>query len=725
MSPETSIVVIAALVLAVLALSAALFWALSNWWDSRKTLKSIEDDADISHETLATAPDGMFLWLHGSEHEMCSRRLAVMLDLDRGMQAPFADVLACFDDSAGADLADAVAILRAEGVPFERLLPALNAKRRLQVFGARSERADVLWMRDVSSIVEAPAKAARAQRLLLEEVLDALPLPVWLHDSTLTPVFTNHSPDAKPLSEIVHGLAARARDDKRPERESHVIDERAFHVDIQPLPDGRLLGFAQDAAPERALEAAVARHQDAQHTVLEGLTTAIAIFDTDMRLIFFNTAYAELWGLDVAWLATKPGYGEVLDRLREARRLPEVADFPAFKAEQMALFSDLKTASETLLHLPDGGTVRRHSSPYPLGGLVFAYEDESQQLDLERSYKTLSAVQRETLDNLYEGVAVFGADGRLRLHNPAFAELWSLEDDALDDNTHISDFVEKTRPLVAEVDDWDDYKERLVVRLMGRESGTGRIVRSDGLVLDYAKVPLPDGAVLLSYLDVTDSARVEHALRERAEAMAEANQLKSAFLANVGRELREPLDALKAEADDALSATLNELTRVIDAIDDLAAIEEGRLTLELDTVDILPLLEDARTAVASPAITIEAPDDIGWFVADRARLVQGLSRLLVSAVQASPAQDSVLLKAERDSAEVRLSVSDQGPGLPPEEMQGLVDAFSRGVPVAGGGLGIGLSLMLRFVDMHGGHVEIDSQPDQGTRIVCHLPTREA
>ena len=65
-------------------------------------------------------------------------------------------------------------------------------------------------------------------------------------------------------------------------------------------------------------------------------------------------------------------------------------------------------------------------SPHPLGGLIFVYEDVTDRLALERSYNTLIEVQRETLDNLYEGIAVFGSDGRLKLHNPAYRKIWGL-----------------------------------------------------------------------------------------------------------------------------------------------------------------------------------------------------------------------------------------------------------------------------------------------------------
>ena len=104
----------------------------------------------------------------------------------------------------------------------------------------------------------------------------------------------------------------------------------------------------------------------------------------------------------------------------------EEVDFRAFKADQIKLFTSLIAPTETLVHLPDGKTLFKRISPHPFGGLMFTYEDVTSRLSLERQYNTLIEVQRQTLDNLYEGVALVGADGRLKLCNSAFGRLWQL-----------------------------------------------------------------------------------------------------------------------------------------------------------------------------------------------------------------------------------------------------------------------------------------------------------
>ena len=89
----------------------------------------------------------------------------------------------------------------------------------------------------------------------------------------------------------------------------------------------------------------------------------------------------------------------------------------------------------------------------------------------------------------------------------------------------------------------------MVARITNHEPMSGRIERADNSIIDFAIVPLPDGAVMMSYIDVTDTIRVERALRERNEALRTADQMKSDFISTVSRELTRPLDHINGEAD--------------------------------------------------------------------------------------------------------------------------------------------------------------------------------
>src|SRR5439155_23007024 len=289
------------------------------------------------------------------------------------------------------------------------------------------------------------------------------------------------------------------------------------------------IGVAIDHTDLESAESQLARHVNAHGQVLESIHAAVAIYGADKRLSFFNSAFARLWGIEEEWLSGEPALDELLERLRERRRVPEYADFRAFKRQQLNMFTSLIEPQTELMHLPDDRTLSLSVSPPPLGGLIFVYEDVTDRLALERLYNTLIEVQRETLDNLFEGIAVFGSDGRLKLHNPAYRKIWDLSESELVGEPHISDIVERTRRFYDDGGDWQLMRQHIIATITAQTPTSGPLDRLDGSVLQLATVPLPDGNVLLTCLDVSDTARVERVLRERNEALETAGRLKSEF----------------------------------------------------------------------------------------------------------------------------------------------------------------------------------------------------
>jgi signal transduction histidine kinase len=653
---------------------------------------------------------------------------------------------------------------------------ALNdARRNLEIIRAAQEANDESQAATV--IPPVPPALAEAAPAFEEEAaepgrfqafLDALPWPVWLRDHNYEMVYANRACLGEDMAGRTRGLAARAKEASQAMSESHLIsvagEARIFDIFEAPVAGWTGgVGYALDKSEREETESRLtldAIDDMARDQVLEAINIAVAVYGPGKDLIFFNPAFVSLFGLNEAWLAGGPSMSEVLDRLREKRRLPEVADFPAYREQQLGRFGALKAAREELLHLPDGTTIREVAAPHSLGGLVFTFEDVTHGLRLERSLKTLTAVQGETLSNLYEGICVFGSDGRLRLFNPVFAGLWGLEADFLESGPHMSAVIEAMKPRLsrdsgAADSDWRQTRERFIQRLAGRVPSTGRIVRTDGQVLDYANVPLPDGAVMLSYLNVTDQAQVEYALRQRAEALEEAGRLKSEFIANVSHEVRTPINTIIGFADmlagehygklnprqmeygRGILETSKDLMILIDDILDLAAIEAGLMRLELDTVDLHVLLASVLGLVRERArrkalqLEFDCPPDIGWIVADEKRLKQVVFNLLSNAIEFTPERGTVSLKAARDKNGVVLTVRDSGIGIPKKEMRRIMEAFERGgeEPGRDGGSrrggGLGLSLVKRFVELHDGVVSIKSRPGKGTSVVVRLPVEAA
>ena len=212
---------------------------------------------------------------------------------------------------------------------------------------------------------------------------------------------------------------------------------RAIAFTEIPLGDAGVIGTAVDVTETAAAEARLQQHADAHAATLDTLQTAVAIFGPDQKLTFYNKAFVRLWGLPETFLDRHPGEGEILDRLRDTRKLPEQRDYQAWKRARLALYQNAASRGEESWHLPGGQTIRVITQPHPFGGLTFLYEDVTARLALESDYNTLMKVQSATLDTLSEGVAVFGPDGKLKLHNAAFARIWEFDAEDLAGEPHV------------------------------------------------------------------------------------------------------------------------------------------------------------------------------------------------------------------------------------------------------------------------------------------------
>ncbi len=633
--------------------------------------------------------------------------------------------------------------------------------------GERSLLAAELAARDATLREETAARqAAERARDELRAIIDVLPFPIWRRGADGGLVDCNRAyaaaVDSSGETAVEEGrelagaaakaLARKAMDGGQAASESRhvVVSGSRRWLDLTEAPLGGdtpiLVGFARDLTDLEAAQAELRRHIAAHAAVLERIAVAIAIYGPDRRLTFFNTAFSQLWHLEEEWLATQPLIEEVMDRLRERRRLPEVADSRAFRRQVLAQFTSLIAPQEELLHLPDERTLRLVVTPHPFGGLTFTYDDVTDRLALERSYNTLIQVQRETLDHLYEGIAVFGSDGRLKLWNPAYAKLWKLPVEGLGGEPHVSEIAEKIRGFFSAGEDWPDLKARLIMRMTSDRPATARLERRDGTVLQAVTVPLPDGNVLLSYLDTTDSTRVENALRERNEALETAGRLKSEFIANVSYELRTPLNAiigfaeilanqyfgnLNARQTDYAQSILEssgQLLSLINDILDLATIEAGYMEIDHAPVDIHALMSSVMTFAHERAraqglrLDVDCPAEIGSVPGDERRLKQAVFNLVSNALKFTPEGGTVTVAARREDDRVALIVSDTGVGVAQEDQARIFEKFERGNRQARpSGAGLGLSLVKSLVELHGGDVELQSLPGEGTTVTCWLP----
>ncbi len=517
---------------------------------------------------------------------------------------------------------------------------------------------------------------------------------------------------------------------------------RAFKIIAGPLPAGLVSVLALDVTEAEDTREAFKRHVAAHDETFNRLADAVAIFGPTRRLSFHNTAFTELWGLEPAWLADRPSHSEMLDRLRQSRRLPETDDYKRWKAAELAHYEDLGAAPDDLWTLPDGRTLRVVRQPHPFGGLLLLFSDVTNELKLRAQYNALIQVQQATLDKLNDAVAVFGSDGRLRLHNEAFERFWNVTPAQLAASADFDTVAELCLTRLHDQQFWTDLKARIGdPDPQARVAISGETRTSDKRIVVYQSRPLPDGATLIAFTDVTDTRDLERALADRSAALEEAERLKRDFVGNVSYELRTPLTTiigyaeLLDHASEGLSAralshvqavrqAAGQLARSIDDVLDVAQIDADEMALDLGDVALAELLDEAggqwrRSAEeAEVKVDVKIDADAGVIRADRRRLGQVLDHLVENAVRQSPPGGVVTLSARRAQSEVQIQVSDTGRGIPFHVQAHIFDRF---VGRDRGGPGLGLALVKALVELHGGWVDLESEPGKGATFTCHLP----
>jgi len=540
-----------------------------------------------------------------------------------------------------------------------------------------------------------------------------------------------------------HSVGRLIVEGKRTLQDLHVI----------PEPSGRyVVQSSYDITEQETLRAELKRYVTANAELMQQLSSAIAIFAADHVLEFYNQSFAALWGLEDSWLNSRPALSDILEKLREMRRLPEQADFRAYKQEWLGMFTSLIDQHETMMHLPDGMAVRLMVVPHPMGGLMMTFEDVTSRLELESSYNTLIAVQKETLDNLSEGIAVFGSDARLQFCNPSYLNLWGLNPETAEGNPHIHDLVAKKKRFFKSQDmNWQDIQQRLASYAVNRTESQETIFRSDKTILECSAVALPDGGVMVTYRDVTDSAKVKEALEERNQALMDAEKLKTDFLANVSYQLRTPLNAISGfseilnheyfgeindkqrEYTQGITDAAGRLASLIDDILDLSSIEAGYLRLDKEDADIVAMVDHIYdltrdwAGMENQTMSLQKPQYSHPIIMtmDERRVKQAVINIIRNAISYTPSGGTITLTVEDQESHIVIAVHDTGIGIPEDEQHKIFEPFQAIAHGEDGtkkpNTGLGLSLAKNIIAMHDGDIAIDSILGEGTTVRITLP----
>jgi signal transduction histidine kinase len=766
-------IVIGVAATAWVALALYALWRTGRATDRARSLQDLANFLDSMIQTDRRHP--IWLWTDGRMQadadtldlvglDEGARTLDELVTADNGIpDRTVADLKRSLN--SGGDISTPLVIDRGKNQP--RLI------LDFQWLPARDDRwpASILWIEEsMDRTARTNRQGVRALELKLKDlsrVFNNLPFPVWVRGPDYGLVDVNDAyvkaVDGNSVYDVTErnmelfdrgslAAARKARDtgERVRERRFGVTDgqRRAFAVTNMPLDEeGHVMGIAVDVTGEEEALSELARVLEAQSETLNRLRSPVAIFGPAQTLRFYNSAFARLSHLSEDVLSSQLRHSEILDAMREKRRLPEQVDFQQWKKNILKHYTTLLEPFEEMWHLPDGTAHRVVTQPHPFGGLLILFEDVTDRLALERSYNTLMAVQQETLDNMVEAIAVFGTDGRLQLSNPAFRSLWQLTEDDIDGNPHLTELTSRVPAISDEKDPrFSDFKSHLVSWVSEHKHRSGRWYRTDDAVIDFAIVPLPDGGVMLTQSDVTDSFKVEQALRERSSALEAADRLKSEFITNMSYELRTPLNSIIGFAemlDQKMFGELNdhqadyvkniltasgELKDLIADVLDLAVLDAGEAHLTLKPMNVTEAIKDTGHLVVELArkseiqVKLDKLEDVGIIEADERRVRQAFYNMVSSMLNFARLGGRLFIKLSGTDDEVTINIKNPDSGLTERERDRLVNTVRMGAS-PGGKLATGLDLALvrSIVNLHHGRIRLDPLGEEGLSLSCELP----
>ncbi len=260
----------------------------------------------------------------------------------------------------------------------------------------------------------------------------------------------------------------------------------------------------------------------------------------------------------------------------------------------------------------------------------------------------------------------------------------------------------------------------------------------------------PDSGVIWTFLDITERKQAEQEIRDALDRQKELNELRSRFVAMTSHEFRTPLATIlssaellkyygdrlpaveKTEVLQSIESSVQRMTRMLDRVLLIGKVEAHMLEFNPVALDLAALchalVEEARTQLPDSRCTVRTDIESGVSTGmyDEKLLVHIFGNLLSNAMKYSPNGGEVNFKVYRQADEMVFEVSDQGIGIPSDEIAHLFESFHRSSNVGNiQGTGLGLAIVKNSVDLHGGRIEVRSELGKGTCFTVRLESKEA
>lgn len=576
------------------------------------------------------------------------------------------------------------------------------------------------------------SKITRQKLQTLETYCNILPFPFWCRDTQQNIIFSNQAyrtiaGDSD--GEIFHKAKAqilaksallRGKEQKMEISAAYGGKRYDYNVTEIPFYDSEdhafTVGTAKDITEECALKKQNKRLQTSQNDILQNLSIAAILFDSKRRILYYNKAFLDVWGLTEEELEQTPDHPSLLETLQLKRKLPESRDIKEWRAEQFAPYSDINEVYRQQWHLPDGRIMDVISSAYGAGGLVSLYDDVTEKIRLEKIYQNSVNNLQETLDSLPFDIALFNAEGRLKVFNKSMDELSSQP---LYENIYLSEFQDYLKDYPQYYNFFTHVIE--AAHSLFPEEGLD-ITRDEGeKTVRLQAVRLESSDIMVTFRDVTAQTAYEKILSDRTAAVKQLSQIREMLFRQVSYQLREPMTAISGFSEvleSEIFGTLNakqkeyisdmrgaadQMLELIDNLRDLVSLSEDAEDFQKDFKenDLMDIVKSAVKNVQNKlkekniALNLEANIVKFYLYCDFTSLRQALMQLLYNAIDASHEGDVILLKVTIDEQEVSISIQDKGIGLDQDGIHIIEKGHHSGQMK-----GYGLLYVKRVCDLH-------------------------
>ncbi|MBL8697030.1 MAG: PAS-domain containing protein [Alphaproteobacteria bacterium] len=515
--------------------------------------------------------------------------------------------------------------------------------------------------------------------------------------------------------------------------------------------DGGTVSIYRDVTAERRAVEELARSEAQRRDGIESMADGFVLWGPDRRLRTWNERLIEIMPHLVPVMSVGMTQDDFIGRACDAA-YPDWSE-----AARAAWTRDRRAvawmpAHRTTLSLADDRYVTISQRRTADGGLVATYHDVTAEVRATRRLAASEAESRRlamAATNVQSGVVILDSESRIRWVNPAMARIVGVPVEHMLGKTPRAAYMSDRTPAesFSRIAKALNSGQRVRAEIMIRREGGGDI----WVELDAAPIFSADGAlesIVGLHTDIAERKRHQAELERALAAAREVNDQQRRFISIASHEFRTPLAVIdgavqriaaklgEAAVDEYVSrrlqrirAAIGRMTGMIELMLSSARLDEGKLRLETGAIDLTDLVREVcrRQRHISPQFTIatEGVEEGLRIEGDRRLLEQVFTNLLSNAVKYSGASRRIEVAAGMQSGTVEISVRDFGIGISPQDLTHMFTRFFRASTATGiPGTGIGLHFAKELVLLHGGTIDVTSEPGQGTTFRIRLPTAQ-